>query len=190
MQECCWLINLERPLPLNEPIIPIVQDWKKDKAGETNCKLVFKLKTSFLEETIVDDPVRAHLLYLEVGTEPMKLISLGKICLHARRDGSCGWLCQVICSGSPGEFWGPQHQCAQNRFLGVSYSQFLNSAYQREVERAHSEKNDGKEESGGMGNSYIYTTQNAQRDNSSSCKIGILVHHESELPNISLDCCH
>lgn len=45
-------------------------DWKKNAKGkkenEDENKFVFRLKTDFKEETIVDDPVRAHCLYLEV----------------------------------------------------------------------------------------------------------------------------
>jgi hypothetical protein len=47
-------------------------DWKKSLKGKKETvedesgKFVFRLKTDFKEETIVDDPVRAHCLYLEV----------------------------------------------------------------------------------------------------------------------------
>lgn len=62
--------DTERPLPLNENIFDVLADWKKSAKGkkeltEDDGKFIFRLKTDYKEETIVDDPVRAHCLYLE-----------------------------------------------------------------------------------------------------------------------------
>lgn len=55
----------DRPLPPSENIFNIMEDWKKSsKKPEEECRFVFKLKSS-MNEDVVEDPVRVHLLYLE-----------------------------------------------------------------------------------------------------------------------------
>lgn len=60
---------IDRPLPSSENIFAIMEDWKRNaKKGdkEDDNRFVFRLKSPMKDEEVVEDPVRVHLLYLEV----------------------------------------------------------------------------------------------------------------------------
>lgn len=60
----------ERPLPSSENIFAIMEDWKRTSKKEEENRFVFRLKTPMKDEEVVEDPVRVHLLYLEVCFYP------------------------------------------------------------------------------------------------------------------------
>lgn len=77
----------ERPLPSNENIFAIMDDWKKNaKKGdkEDENRFVFKLKSPMKDEDVVEDPVRVHLLYLEVLVSISPLLPLCLMRLFSR----------------------------------------------------------------------------------------------------------
>ena len=63
-------------MPSSENIFAIMEDWKRNaKKGDKDDenRFVFRLKTPMKGEEVVEDPVRVHLLYLEVPARSLTL---------------------------------------------------------------------------------------------------------------------